>query len=111
MRGHEPPINGKGKRMKLIMVDREFASVSMMVNEELSRAEEKFPEWPDDIIHAAAIVAEESGEIIQAALQAHYDKGRVDKVKKEAIHTAAMCYRLITAIERKSFETQKTKDV
>lgn len=37
---------------------------------ELNRARTKFPTWPDDPIHAAAVVAEESGELVQAALQA-----------------------------------------
>ena len=35
---------------------------------ELNRARTKFPTWPGDPIHAAAVVAEESGELVQASL-------------------------------------------
>lgn len=35
----------------------------------------KHPEWPDDVVHCAAIVAEEAeeaGELVRAALQGSY---------------------------------------
>lgn len=63
--------------------------------EELFRAEIKFPYWPDDIIHAAAIVNEESGELIRAAIQFTYEDGEIEEVKTEAIQTAAMCIRFL----------------
>lgn len=63
--------------------------------EELFRAERKFPYWPDDIIHAAAIVNEESGELIRAAIQFTYEDGEIEEVKKEAIQTSAMCIRFL----------------
>lgn len=66
---------------------------------ELTRAETKFPFWPDDIIHAAAIVNEESGELIRAALQLKYEGGNLEECKKEAIQTAAMCIRFLKNIE------------
>ena len=65
------------------------------IREELERAREKFPSWPDDIVHAAATVGEESGELIQAALQYTYEKGDLEACKKEAIQTAAMCIRFL----------------
>ena len=40
-----------------------------MVNKEMERAKTKFPWWPEDQIHAAAIVAKEAGELLQTALQ------------------------------------------
>lgn len=67
--------------------------------QELKSAEEKHPHFPDDIIHASAIVCEESGELIRAAIQARYENGNIDAVKKEAIQTAATCIRLLNTIK------------
>lgn len=62
---------------------------------ELHRAEKKFPTWPDNIIEQAAIVSEESGELIRAALQVKYEGGNIEDCRKEAIQTAAMCIRFL----------------
>ena len=68
---------------------------------ELQRAEKKFPEWPKDHIHQAAIVAEESGELVKAALQNHYEGGDIFSMKREAIHTAAMALRFLKNLAEK----------
>ena len=73
--------------------------ITEQIIKELVRAERKFPFWPDDIIHAAAIVNEESGELIRAALQYVYEDGHKDELRKEAIQTAAMCIRFLKNIE------------
>ena len=39
---------------------------------ELRRAEAKYPAWPADLIHQVAIMQEESGEAIRAALNHAY---------------------------------------
>jgi len=57
---------------------------------ELARAEKKFPGWPDDYVHGAAIVAEEAGELVQASLDYYYGRGQRAKCLTEAIQTAAM---------------------
>lgn len=62
---------------------------------ELERAESKHPEWPKDMIHAAAIVAEESGELVQAALQHKYEKGELHPLSVEASQTATMAVRFL----------------
>ena len=62
---------------------------------EVLRAEELWPEWPTDAIHAAAIVAEESGELVQAALQHRYEGKSRKAMRTEAIQTAAMCIRFL----------------
>lgn len=62
---------------------------------EISRAATKFPTWPVRGIDAAAVVAEESGELQQAALQATYEGGSVEAVRKEAIQTAAMAIQFL----------------
>jgi hypothetical protein len=63
--------------------------------EELDRATNKHPEWPDDIIHAVSIMNEESGEAIRAALDHVYAGKPLDEVKKELIHTGAMVIRCL----------------
>ena len=65
------------------------------IRRELKRAEAKHPYWPKDFVHAAAIVNEESGELIRAAIQLHYEGGQLEDLRKEAIQTAATCIRLL----------------
>lgn len=69
---------------------------------ELKRAQGKFPQWPSDPVHAAAIVAEECGELQRAVLQHMYEphKGTRDDVRTEAIQTAAMCLRFLIGLDR-----------
>ena len=66
-----------------------------LVFAELNRAESKFPGFPTDPIHAAAVLAEENGELQQAVLQWTYEGGGLDKVRKEAVQTAAMALRFL----------------
>lgn len=70
--------------------------------DELARAETKFPTWPCDIVHAAAVVAEEAGELVQAALQLTYEHSTLDAVKKEAIQTGAMALRFLLMFDKLS---------
>jgi len=68
---------------------------------EVIRAEEKFPMWPDDIVHAVAIVAEEAGEATRASLQVYYQGERTDNLRCELVQTAAVAIRAIIDIDRK----------
>jgi len=65
------------------------------ITEEVIRAKKKHPHWPDDIVHQAAIVNEESGELIRAAIQYQYEGADKEEIRKEAIQTAATCIRLL----------------
>lgn len=76
-----------------------FLEISNLVLESLIKAKTKFPEWPIDPVHAAAIVVEEAGELQQAALQYCYEDGGIEQIKKEALHTAAMAFRILQNIE------------
>lgn len=62
---------------------------------ELDRSETKHPAWPVDMIHAAAIVAEESGELTRAALKWAYEGEDILEAQKEAIQVAVTAIRFL----------------
>ncbi len=62
---------------------------------ELDRACLKHPNFPTDKIHQAAIVGEESGELLQAAIKNRYEGGNLLAIEEEAVQTAAMCFRML----------------
>jgi len=72
------------------------------IAEELEIATRKFPTWPTDPIHAAAVIAEECGELHKAVLEAVYEphKGSLPNIRTEAIQTAAMCIRFIASLDK-----------
>ena len=65
------------------------------VLDELLRAETKYPDWPADLIHQVAIMQEESGEAIRAALNHVYHGEPIEDVRAELVQTAAMCLRCL----------------
>ncbi|MCP4460925.1 MAG: hypothetical protein GY816_23335 [Cytophagales bacterium] len=67
--------------------------------QELRRAEEKHPVFPEDLIHKLAIMAEESGEAMQAALNYYYHGGDYSQIKVELVQTMAMCMRCLKNME------------
>lgn len=69
-----------------------------LIKEELESAKIKHPHWPDDIIHQVAIMNEESGEAIRAALNYIYEDGTKESIKKELIQTTATCLRCLENI-------------
>jgi hypothetical protein len=66
-----------------------------MVITELEHACAQHPNWPKDPIHQAAVVAEESGELVQAVLQHVYEPHKGGSPVKEAVQTAAMAVRFL----------------
>jgi hypothetical protein len=66
-----------------------------MILTELEYACEQHPGWPADPVHQAAIVAEESGELVQAVLQHVYEPHKGGNPIKEAVQTAAMAVRFM----------------
>jgi len=81
---------------KLVENDPIFNAIA----QEIVKATEKFPQWPDRLIDAGNIVAEEAGELSKACLQRTYEKDKCswDDVRMEAIQTAAMCYRFLASL-------------
>lgn len=62
---------------------------------EYRAAKEKHPQWVSDPVHAAAIMGEEAGEAVQAALDFTYAGDLPDKFRKECAQTGAMAIRCI----------------
>jgi NTP pyrophosphatase (non-canonical NTP hydrolase) len=68
---------------------------------ELRKAEAKFPGWPFDPIHAAAILSEEAGELTQAALDYFYGREKTKtKMQIEAAQTGAMAIRFLIGLDQ-----------
>ena len=78
-----------------------FDTIIDDIHEEYCRACKKWPEWPDDIIHAVAIMAEESGEATRASLNYIYENGTLEDLKKELIQTGAMVIRCLINLKEK----------
>lgn len=76
------------------------------IKQELKRAKQIYPEWPDDLIHQVSIMNEESGEAIRAALNHVYHGDDIEEVKKELIQTAAMCIRCIEWIDENNSQME-----
>jgi NTP pyrophosphatase (non-canonical NTP hydrolase) len=66
---------------------------------ELKKAEDKFPGWPDDPVHGAAILVEEAGELVKASLDFYYGRhDGIDQLEKEAAQTGAMAIRFLLGL-------------
>lgn len=67
------------------------------VDRELERARQKHRGFPRDPIHGVAIIQEETGEAMRAAIQATHEGGSYDAIEHELIQSAAMCLRMLYA--------------
>ena len=74
------------------------------IDAELKRAEKKHPDFPADMFRQVAIMQEEAGEVTKAVLHYHYEGGSLQHVKDELIQTAAMCMRMLGALDKISHE-------
>ena len=61
----------------------------------LRMAESRYPAWPTGLIHQVAIMQEESGEAVRAALNHVYHGEPLADVRGELVQTAAMCLRCL----------------
>ena len=68
---------------------------------EVERAERLHPEWPEDVIHQVAIMVEEAGEAMRAALNYVYHGGELSELQDELVQTGAMVIRCLEDIDRR----------
>ncbi|WP_145542754.1 nucleoside triphosphate pyrophosphohydrolase family protein [Yersinia frederiksenii] len=78
----------------------QFNFISTEIINEAMRASEIHPEWPTDALHAVSILTEESGELMKAAIEFHYNNGDIEAVHEEAIQTGAMALRVLLGIDK-----------
>lgn len=70
------------------------------IQNELERAKELHPDFPESIVRMVAIMAEEAGEAIREANRIEDDgNGDVEALRIELIQTAAMCVRCLEGLE------------
>ena len=74
------------------------ADVFELARAELARARAKYPAWPSDLVHAAAIASEESGEVVKAVNSYHWQQGdeTLADIRAEAVQAIAMWTRFLT---------------
>lgn len=72
------------------------------IERELDEALEQWPAWPADPVHAAAVIAEETGELVQACLDFTYALPNFhrESIQKEAAQVGAMAIRMLMHVEQ-----------
>ncbi|EOV1656339.1 hypothetical protein ACOE4C_003590 [Yersinia enterocolitica] len=77
-----------------------YESISTEITDEAIRASGIHPKWPTDALHAVSILTEESGELMKAAIEYHYNNGDIEAVREEAVQTGAMALRVLMNIDK-----------
>lgn len=75
-----------------------------LVMAEIDRAEKLHPVWPHDIVKAAAIPAEEAGELLKAANDHEEKQSSHREIITEAVQTAASAIRFLKNLEEQPNE-------
>lgn len=76
------------------------SEINRIVAAEYERAVNKHPLFPKDKIHAAAIVCEESGELIRECLNnVYHNENNITNIKTEAIQTIVTAIRFLENLD------------
>jgi hypothetical protein len=84
------------------VTDRQLQAIEQIVKqilEELDHAKELHPDYPTDMIHQVAIVAEEAGELLKAVLDYQSGKCEATDIIKEALQVGAMAVRFLENVK------------
>ena len=110
-------VNDEVYRIHRLKNEKELIAITKEIENELVSACEAFLWWPEDPCRAAAIVNEESGELVRETLQACYETDgedidrKLEAVKKEAIQTAAMAMRFLLGLQLNVYRFDKGKQI
>ena len=74
-----------------------FSDAMRLIVQEVYSATSRYPLWPSNLVMAAAIAEEESGEVVKECNTYHWKQGptTLDDIRKEAIQAAAMWIRFL----------------
>lgn len=85
----------------ILRKEKKMNKILNKIKNELERAKELHPDFPESIVGMVAIMAEEAGEAIREANRIEDDgTGDVEALRTELIQTAAMCVRCLERLER-----------
>jgi hypothetical protein len=75
----------------------DLGAAMAMIIQEVYSAQRRYPLWPSNLVMAAAIAEEESGEVVKECNTYHWKQGptTLDDIRKEAIQAAAMWIRFL----------------
>lgn len=86
----------EGKRIMGEYRKQFFDQCLRAIVSELVRAEEKHPDWPDDLAHAAKIVSDQAGGLLSVSADVCSGIERDDaRILEEALQTGAMALRFL----------------
>lgn len=87
-------------QIRMISTENERLNALTCILGEFSKAEMKHPDFPVDLIHRSAIVAEESGELVQACLDNVFDGKPIEYAITEAAQVGATVIRFLVSVQR-----------
>jgi len=92
-----PDLEGVDMFPALPVVGMTDADGFELARVELARARARYPAWPADLVHAAAIASEESGEVVKAVNSYHWQQGdeTLADIRAEAVQAIAMWTRFL----------------
>ncbi|EMZ5860596.1 hypothetical protein ABEH95_002995 [Yersinia enterocolitica] len=83
-----------------LLIRGRYRFILTEIIDEAVRASEIHPKWPTDALHAVSILTEESGELMKAAIEYHYNNADIEAVREEAVQTGAMALRVLLNIDK-----------
>ncbi|MFA7709511.1 MAG: hypothetical protein WCY30_00225 [Candidatus Neomarinimicrobiota bacterium] len=89
-------IQGRIKKelMNNITIPKELEKYGV-IDAELIRVKQIHPKWKKGMCWQSVVIVEEAGEIAKAVLHYKDEGGTLGDIRKELIHTAAMCMRML----------------